>query len=148
MLYFENLKRVRTIHFLVYIELIKKTIHFRVDIENLCKANYTFLILYTYSLYKDYTVLIVYRDYVRTMHFWVYYKEFMHARTIHFWLVYNSCIHNWVIYKDDNGKEKIADGERLIICLRHLHTCMGAWKKHYWFNKNITLCKPLFYVSV
>lgn len=71
MLYFENLKRVRTIHFLVYIELIKKTIHFRVDIENLCKANYTFLILYTYSLYKDYTVLIVYRDYVRsrTMHF-------------------------------------------------------------------------------
>lgn len=70
MLYFENLKRVRTIHFLVYIELIKKTIHFRVDIENLCKANYTFFIhiqfiqgLYSFNciqrLCKDYAFLSV-----------------------------------------------------------------------------------------
>lgn len=86
-LYFENLKRVRIIYFLVYIELIKKIIYFRVDIENLCKVNYIFLILYIYSLYKDYIVLIVYRDYVRIMYFWVYYKEFMYVRIIYFWLV-------------------------------------------------------------
>lgn len=127
-LYFENLKRVRIIYFLVYIELIKKIIYFRVDIENLCKVSYIFLILYIYSLYKDYIVLIVYRDYVRIMYFWVYYKELMYVRIIYFWLVLNLCIYNWVfIYKDDNGKEKIVDGECLIICLCYLYICMGVW---------------------